>query len=258
MLPRLKQGNLVMAYQDHSLGIMTAWLSYFGRHQRVWLAHREFYQFEGSMDRHGASILDVSHLPPDIYVLSRTEGFKEVNPGDAVLRWSGKRGSAGEPAPAAGLFQLWESTSGVWAVPIRFDNPNSLEGDSNNPFCWLGKGQTRIDVLAGCPGVVTLCARLEPGPCLPESRRRRLLLRSSGGWSREIISHGGPVQWTIPIPAGKSTITIESLDKPTLSPLPSGDTRPMLVGMSELSYHFEAVCPEQRSWLGPDSKRSPR
>src|SRR5262249_43588991 len=45
VLPGLKKGNLVLAYQDHTTrGIMTSWLSYFGRQQRIWLANPEFFQ----------------------------------------------------------------------------------------------------------------------------------------------------------------------------------------------------------------------
>src|SRR5207237_2578265 len=112
-------------------------------------------------------------LPPDALLLTCQAPFQQADCGDLLPVWTGRR------------FRLCRQGNGAWAIPTGFDNPNGLEGPAEQPFFWIGKGTTTIDVLANRPGTVAVQGEFGWGPSLPETNRRRLRIRTSAGYQNE-------------------------------------------------------------------------
>jgi hypothetical protein len=49
----------------------------------------------------------------------------------------------------------------------------------------------------------------------------------------------------VPVSSGKTTIMIESVDRPSVTVLPNGDPRPLLVLVQELSFRFRPAAGPQ-------------
>jgi hypothetical protein len=218
--------DLVIIHPDP---LQNSWLAYFGRHDRVRLAYSEIVDLDLARLPEAAAALSVT--PPDSSLfVTRHEGrFQEVRPGELELLWSGV------------ACQLWRARSQRWALPLKIVNPNGLELLGGRPFFWVGGAATRIDVLAGCPGQLTLQATALPGPARPETQERRLSIRH--GWeSQTCATQGGPLTLVVRVPAGRSTILLEALDSPSVARTANGDPRPLLLGVQDLKMSFAPLC----------------
>jgi hypothetical protein len=78
------------------------------------------------------------------------------------------------------------------------------------------------------------------------TRRVRVLVPELG-WTRELAVQGGPERIRVPVNRGSTVISLEALDPQTVPIQPTGDTRPLIVGIQSLrigpapSPHLELV-----------------
>lgn len=123
----------------------------------------------------------------------------------------------------------WEKLKDLRIEAIR--NPNGLERDSSGvPFFWLGNAETEIELFSTKSGTAHFTAEVYPGPCLPESNKRRIRI-SSGQYLQELTINGPQESFVfvVPIQAGENVVRVLSLDKPTIFKLSNDDTRSLLV-----------------------------
>jgi hypothetical protein len=222
-LERSHGQNLVIAQTN---GFDRAWLSYFARHNRVWLCEPSVIDWDMSKYPPIAERLRFDLPPADVQLITESSRiFSHIEPGDVRRVWSGEK------------YALWQTNSAGWAVPGRAHNSCGWERLEGRPFFWIGGAATEIDILAGSAGQLTLSAHFQPGPGLPDRKLRRLRIRTSAGHDAEWCTEGGDHCLDMPIPAGKSTVYLESLDQPA-SHRPGDDPRPLLLGVHGLSMSF--------------------
>ncbi len=188
----------------------------------MWVADPCFIDFTAWREK-ADGLTDLDNLPADALLLTaRCPGFRRVDLAAASV-WAGAS------------FALWRAEGG-WAVPLAVGNPNGLEGTPSDPFFWIGKGETTVEVLAARPGEVTLVGLFAAGPSRSGGGPRRLSVHS-GDCAAEVVADGR-CAIRVPVPAGRSIIRLQALDQPTVEVLPNGDTRPLLLGVRDLSFQF--------------------
>jgi hypothetical protein len=229
LLSRDPTSGVVIA---HRHAYIATWASYFAREKRIRLCQPGCFGtiLDEVLRREGGSDLGRCAAPAIIV----TEPQQKLAPrpeGDLFSLWSGT------------LVQVWRADSPRWAVPLAVSNPNGLEVLDGAPFFWMGGGPTRIELLTGAPGIVTLSAHFLPGPRLPGRKEWHLLLRSSARHEQQSTIGGGTDAVSIPVPAGRTTLILEALDEPL--PLTPGqpECRPMVVGVQGLSFQFQPASP---------------
>jgi hypothetical protein len=202
--------------------LSNCWVYYFARHNRV---------RRGSAQPGAAPTQEPTGSPGRCYVLKSrrgpSSGFAQLSAGDATLAWSNAS------------FELWQMDSERWAFLERIDSPNGVEGEQRS-FLWLGNDPAKLEVTAGGHGYLTLRAQFSLGPSLPDVPLRRVKIATNHGHEEVVEIHGGGQAVTLPVPAGKTTISLVGLDRPTLAQLPGGDRRALLVGVQGLSIGFSA------------------
>jgi hypothetical protein len=169
-----------------------------------------------------------------------TDGTSSRWPGGHGLRlaWSG------------GPYRLWEVERGQWALLSEIRNPNGLELIGGVPFFWMGKEESVLEVVAGSAGEVTLTARAQMGPSVTGRNTRHLQVRGSDGSCRDLTTaEGSPFALTLPVPAGKSTITLVATDQPTVAVLANGDCRTLLLGVEDLRLDLTPAAASAQSVL---------
>jgi hypothetical protein len=224
-LERSGGGELVIAHLD---GFERSWLAYFGRRHRVRLAFSTLVDVDLAGVPEAAPALDTSAVArPLLIVTQHGPQFRRVCPGAGL-----------EPAYAGESCQLWRAASAEWALPLALVSPNGLEWVDGGPYFWLGGPAARLDVLAGAAGRLTLRATLLPGPSLPRALKRRVRVRTSGGFEAEHHTQGGPATIEVPVAAGRSAVWLECPDRPAAPPAPGGDPRPLLLGVQGLEVSF--------------------
>jgi hypothetical protein len=236
LLQKSPGGDLILGFTDPYGGYLNTWFCYFGRRQQIRMLDPHFIYMHLWLDR-GAHILDPNNLPADAPILLMKGPFQNEAVGDLEPVWS------------AGRFRLVKPTpGGSWALAYNLANPNGLEERLGQPFFWVGKEATTLQVSASRPGTLTLLANFCPGPCIPETQSPRLRVRTSAGHDAEFVTAGGVGELAVPVPAGVCTVSIESLDQPTQA-VPGGDPRPLLVGVSNLEFRFtpETAPPSKRA-----------
>jgi hypothetical protein len=136
-----------------------------------------------------------------------------------VLTDDTSRGRCGGPgwrlAWSADPYRLWKVEGGSWVLLGEMKNVYGLGWANGLPFFWLGQGETDLDILTGSAGEVTLTGRCLAGPSLTGPKTRRLQVRSSDGSRHDLTTEEGSLfSLTLPVPAGKSTITLVATDRP--------------------------------------------
>jgi hypothetical protein len=223
LLPRLPADNLVMAFQGPSDGLLQSWVSYFARRHRIWMTSPRFLN-HAVWEAHAARVGNLEDLPRDTLLLTGNHGIRATDIPGATPVWQGD------------LFALWRVGGAEWAI-LTVNNPNGLEGAHNHPMFWLGKDGARVEVLARRPGEVCLKGHFAPGPSLPETTRRRLHL-CGPGYDTTFETCGGEKEFRFLVPAGRSTFTLECLDRATVASLPNGEARTLLVQVVDLTYRY--------------------
>jgi len=200
------------------------WAVYFLREQPTYLVAYRMYMADGVPEMRRARVPPLEEVA---WVLTDAGGDAwRTEDGDWRLVWSG------------GPYRLWSVTPGRWLMLTDTRNPNGTEAVDGQPFFWAGQGKTLWQALAGGPGELTLSARFRPGPSLPETPVRHVRVGTEDGRSWEWTTEGGPGSITVPVRAGPTTVSLQALDRPTVSAFPNGDRRPLLLGVEGLRTRF--------------------
>jgi len=116
-------------------------------------------------------------------------------------------------------------------------NPNGVEEVEKARFFWIGKGVTQLLIVSPRDGQGTIKGRFTLGPSLPEVPQRRVLLSTPSGYSSTLLfTNDGLYEFSFPVSAGLNRLTLQPLDRPAASSLPSGDKRPVLIGAQGLTF----------------------
>jgi hypothetical protein len=121
----------------------------------------------------------------------------------------------------------------------QVQNPYGVEPHTGEPLFWMGSAPTKIRVYALRAGQLSLQARFMPGPSLPETKLRRVLVQSDTGYLAHVSITGGEQRIELPIQPGMTTITLTVLDTPTVAKLASSDKRILLLGVKGLTVRLD-------------------
>ncbi|MFL5801416.1 MAG: hypothetical protein ACJ8CR_06700 [Roseiflexaceae bacterium] len=141
----------------------------------------------------------------------------------AKLVWSG------------GPYHLWATDLYQGAIITAITNALGIQQVDNQSFFWMGKGDTTLAVLAPKSGVLHLVGTFLPGPSVPDRAERDLLVLTDAGYRNQVTLINGDQSISLPIAAGKTTVTLRPLDTPTLKALANGDIRPLVLGVQGIS-----------------------
>jgi len=125
-----------------------------------------------------------------------------------------------------------------WSKPVllALENPNGLEYDADKLFIWVGGERTQLRIYAPQAGAAVLKARFTMGPSLPDKDVRTVELSLSSGQSMLLQVTESTKEIIIPLVQGMNDIGLKAVDKASIPVLPSGDARPLLLGLREIEF----------------------
>ncbi len=158
--------------------LQNAWITWFARHNAVWLAEPFLGRDRLERSPGAAELLALERAPFEALLLTRRDDRSFVRP-PADVRW------------ANGAWELWQPRNGAWVTLFDIDRPGAKLVRLNvarTPFgerLTLGRGALRLRLLAGQAGRarVTLEAR---------ARRDAVALRAPGCAPAEALLHTTP------------------------------------------------------------------
>jgi hypothetical protein len=200
------------------------WIGYFARYNRAWSAN---YYFQTRAARHRAAAMrdlaDPRTCPKNCLFLSRTnsaffvpaEGFERHH-----VEWR------------AGDFVLWSPADDDWVLLTGLGVPGDRV-QFEPPLFWLGGPEPAdLRLLSGRDGTVVLRAQFRPGPSRPEGQHWTVEVRHEAtGWCSRQAVNQGVQEISVPVCAGVNRYDVRVLDAPSLGKQPSGDDRPMVLGV---------------------------
>ncbi len=193
------------------------WVTYYARHNKLYAIDPQ---------PPFAVPYDPGPLPPDCLYLTRLDYPTLLPP-----NWLDERRVEWRSGP----YVLWTPLHDDWAYLAHVVNPNGYDRPAPADFLWLGGPETTLRVLAGRSGGLRIRATCEPGPSLPGVAERTILLKGEEGFSSRVVVREGPHDFLVPVKRGLNRISLQALDAPTLPRLPSGEARPLLLGVKDLS-----------------------
>jgi hypothetical protein len=251
-LQTLHNTPLLIASPDtFTNSFLNAWTTYCARHNPLWLANPVINSIDPSL----CPWLPKSFVPPPLpahlhLVTGNITGMKSTPPGgNAELLWSNSS------------FQLWRTRNRQWAVPLYLVQPYGAEPEIPAPFFWIGEVAATLEVMAGGPGSLTLNAkfcldsRCHP-LCMP-----RIEVCSNHGHRVVLKMQKGEQAITVPVPGGRTTITLKTLDQPAPEVFPDGDNEILRVAVRGLRMHFTGEKVHglvTGNKLAPESTRCPQ
>lgn len=224
ILSKEKQRDFCIAWKDDFFNgnYLNAWLSYLARYNRVWVTNPQL------------SDVNLKDLP---------SGERQIFKGqtqDFLLLTSNLLhpfvcGKSVRHAWSYAPYHLWQISGQDWIFLADIENPNGLERDGGEEFFWVGKGDTVLRFIAGREGIAVFQAQFYPGPSLPEKPSRLVSISTDAGYEGKMQIDGpGAHSFAVPVKAGQSLLKIHSLDRASLSRLPTGDPRPLLLQIRNL------------------------
>jgi hypothetical protein len=196
------------------------WAVYYLRDMNTYLLDYKVYMAQA----HVVPLMERSKavdLTKTRYILIDDKGI----PGSCSmnLQWTG------------GPYRLWEATKGNCVFASKPINPNGLEVWGGEEGFWMGKGNTELRLLSSYNGQALIQGYFSLGPSLPDKPSRHILISTDHGYETNVtIEKNGLQVYSIPVVVGINRITMKPLDEPSLSVLPNGDSRPLLVGVRGL------------------------
>jgi hypothetical protein len=220
-LSALRDERLFISVSDDTWnhGFLNAWLTYFARHNKLWLANpslndtdlRRWPEFRGA--------IGAPDHPRDMLVLTSADMPMPASFSPPATKiWS------------VGAYELWRAP-GDWVYPLSIDNPNGIDGSREKPTLWLGGGATTIRVFVSRDGEFQIVASVLSGPGL-DGQVHRVRMSEPRGHSTVLAVAEGIDVLSIPVRGGLNEIRLEPLGH-ALPPLPGRDTRPLVVGLQE-------------------------
>ena len=77
-----------------------------------------------------------------------------------------------------GPYYVWDCRRGPWVLFKQIDNPNGVEGGFAEPFVWMGKGDTELQVLSSGATSAVFTAVFTLGPSRPGNTPGRVLIKT--------------------------------------------------------------------------------
>ena len=156
-----------------------------------------------------------------------------VLPDDMIVLMIGR--PSFEPAGERWPCGLWRVDSSTPMV-VRFTGKNGLERwPEGQMFSWLDAEPARLDIWSPATGPVLLSFTAFPGPSASPATPRHLRISGPGGQPRSIEVVGTqPVSEQFNLAAGMNHVELQCLDQPTITCLPNGDPRTLLLGIHRL------------------------
>jgi hypothetical protein len=204
-------------YHPRSFAIMTA-----SHHDRIILDEETY--FRELARKRGLTL--VGSYDPSRLGLDETYFYDEMHPTEEAIHIIFNGHVKGLPPPAVAA-----------AVPDRIEmravqNKNGLETVDGQPFFWMGDGQSILDIRASRDGVAQVKFHAEPGPGLPDTSERSVLLQTAGGYSTLIkIEQESDVVAVFPVQKGINFVQMNPLDKATHLNGPADSQRPLVLGV---------------------------
>lgn len=125
---------------------------------------------------------------------------------------------------------------GDWIEIGSIHSPNGLDGVRGQPVVWLGGGPTKIELLAGRSGTMSLTFSISPGPSLA-ARPMHVRVSTDDGYETTIESTGGAVSLRIPVSRGRHIVSMLPLDRVPVGTGP--DPRPLVAQVHDLQAVLE-------------------
>jgi hypothetical protein len=213
------------------------WAMYYLRDERVshvrWMPQQPIVCLPEVRELIGPAAPFASHVR---YVLM--DNVREPALSQWQLAWSG------------GPFRLWKPRDKNWALVSEIINVNGLDVGC---FC-MGNGDTKVQILASAPCTAHLQATFIPGPSIPDSAQRRLLVITEGCTPSEFCLDPGVYTISVPVRSGVTTVVLRTVDPPALPRLANGDPRPLILVVKGLTATWgpagEDPCPRLQK-VGP-------
>lgn len=143
-------------------------------------------------------------------------------------------------------YYLWYLSSS-WVMLGDIKNANSIEQWNGQMGFWIGNGDTVVSLLSNTQGKVKLSGTFVLGPSIKDGEVRHLLILGPQNYRREVVfKNKSQLSFIIPVNKGENKVILRALDKPTILKLPSGDTRPMLIGVLGLQADYTNHKDEKR------------
>jgi len=133
-----------------------------------------------------------------------------------------------------GPYVLWvrDKTQPV-AFVSAIQHPNGLDREQGSLAIWLGGIAAKIEIWSDTATDAFLSADLAPGPSRPETTTRTVIT-SQAKWSQSVvISNSTTYRQLVHLVNGISHAEIGVEEPPSLTVLPSGDPRPLMVRLSD-------------------------
>lgn len=124
----------------------------------------------------------------------------------------------------------WDKSSSPSLLAIS--NPNGLEwSQDGKPFIWIGGQETTLWIASWAEGTAFLSGQWIPGPSLLETSDRTLEAFGPNNFSAKFLIQSATVGLPIPLHRGINAFRLRAAEKPTITSLPGGDTRPLIIGL---------------------------
>jgi hypothetical protein len=205
-------------YHPRSFAIMTV-----SPHDRI-ILDEEVY-FRNLARQRGLTL--VGSYDPGILSLDETCFYDEMHPTEDAVRQIFQGHVAGLPVPVVAAATRPDR------IEMRaVQNKNGLETVDSQPFFWIGNGESILDIRSSRDGIAQLKFRAEPGPSLPQTSERSVLLSIAGGYSTLIkVEQEMDVKVLFPVQKGINYVHLNPLDKPAQLEGPPDNQRPLLLGV---------------------------
>jgi hypothetical protein len=194
--------NLVLAAGS---GVFkNCWPAYFARRHEVWLTNPDINDANRvDVDYpQAAHVLDLSTLPEDAHLL--TSCWTVMCPqvaGDAQIVWGNC------------VFLVWKLGRGPFAIRTHAEDQTEISYDAVPSTVTLGMGPkpVRMHFWTNRAGELQLSGRFRVGGTAAGGGSVRLRFSNGQGQSRSVEWQAGKHTVTLPLPAGKSVVTVECL-----------------------------------------------
>jgi hypothetical protein len=200
--------NLVLAAGPNLF--TNCWPAYFARRHQVWLTNpgiNDANRVDVDFPR-AAHVLDLGTLPEEAHLL--TSCWDAMCPqvaGDAQIVWGNC------------VFLIWKLGTGPFAIRTRIEDQANLcyEAVPYTTTLAVGPRPVRMHFWANRPGELQITGRFRPAVPTAAGETLRLRFSDARGRGRTVPCRAGVQAVTLPLPAGKSVVTVECLAGPGTS-----------------------------------------
>jgi hypothetical protein len=123
---------------------------------------------------------------------------------------------------------------GEQTLLFQVQNPYGEDRVNDTPWYWLTTEPTIIRFTTTRAGDVEVRAHFRPGPSVSGNRATRMVRVFTDGYKQDVRLEKPDAVIRFPAVAGANTVHLLPIDQPDLRRLPNGDTRRLVVGLSNV------------------------